>query len=141
MKISNLIKHAFLIVVALASVNAVASTDEGVASRLMPAGNVCVEGVECTTANVVASAKADKNSPEAMFKGKCNSCHGTGVGGAPIVGDADAWGPRITKGIDALYLSGLNGVPGTVMMAKGGFTALSDDEVKGIVDYMVEQSQ
>jgi len=140
MKIANLVKYVLLTVLTSAGVLAFANEDS-VESRLMPAGNVCVDGVECTTANAVASASADDNSPEALYKGKCNSCHGTGAGGAPIVGNADAWGPRIAKGTDALYASGINGVTGTMMMPKGGFSDLADEDIQGIVDYMIETSK
>ena len=140
MKIANLVKYVLLTVLTSAGVLAFANEDS-VESRLMPAGNVCVEGIECATANAVASASSDDNSPEALFKGKCNSCHGTGAGGAPIVGNVGAWASRIAKGTDALYASGLNGVAGTMMMAKGGFSDLTDEDVKGIVDYMIETSK
>ena len=78
---------------------------------------------------------------EATYNSACVACHASGAGGAPIVGDADAWAPRIAKGMDALYNSGINGVAGSSMMAKGGRADLSDEAVMAAVDYMVEQSQ
>ena len=69
------------------------------------------------------------------------ACHGAGIGGAPILGDAAGWADRIAKGNDALYDGGINGIPGTGMIAKGGCMNCSDDEVKAAVDYMVENSQ
>jgi len=141
MKIANLVKYALLTVLAPVGVSASANQETLIESRLVPFGNVCVEGIECTTAVTVATASSDDNSPEALFKGKCNSCHGTGAGGAPIVGNVDVWAPRIAKGTDALYASGLNGVAGTIMLAKGGFPDLTDEDVKGIVDYMIETSK
>jgi cytochrome c5 len=41
----------------------------------------------------------------------------------------------------ALYDSGVNGVPGTSMMAKGGCMSCSDEEINGAVDFMVAGSQ
>ena len=77
------------------------------------------------------------------YESKCAACHGFGVAGAPKFGDAAAWTDRIAKGNDALYTNAIKGYTGEagVMPAKGGFVALSDDEVKAIVDYMVENSQ
>ena len=65
------------------------------------------------------------------------------MGVEPIVGDVDAWTPRIAKGIDVLYdhaINGFNGEAG-IMIAKGGRTDLSDEEVRLAVDYMVAESQ
>ena len=69
------------------------------------------------------------------------ACHATGAAGAPMVGDADAWAPRVAKGIDALYASGVNGVAGTGMIARGGCGDCSDEEIHAAVDYMVNNSQ
>ncbi|MEY3007213.1 MAG: hypothetical protein RI942_1555, partial [Pseudomonadota bacterium] len=55
--------------------------------------------------------------------------------------DAGAWAPRIAKGMDALYASGINGVAGTSMMAKGGCMSCSDAEIEAAVDYMVASSK
>ena len=57
------------------------------------------------------------------------------------VADAAAWADRIAKGPEALYDSGVNGVPGTGMIAKGGCMACSDEEVNAAVDFMVAGSQ
>ncbi|GJM14290.1 MAG: hypothetical protein DHS20C12_26930 [Pseudohongiella sp.] len=44
----------------------------------------------------------------------CALCHVSGVAGAPIVGNADEWGPRLGKGEEELMRSvidGLNSMP------------------------------
>jgi cytochrome c5 len=93
----------------------------------------------------VASSAAAGAAPavdgEATYNGACMACHSTGAGGAPMVGNEEAWAPRIAKGMDALYNSGLNGVAGGAMLAKGGRADLSDAAVKAAVDYMVSNSQ
>ena len=81
---------------------------------------------------------------EKVYKSLCFSCHDMGVAGAPKLGDKQDWGPRIAKGMDALYTSSLKGkndVPGKIMPAKGGNPALSDDEVKAAVDYMASKGK
>jgi cytochrome c5 len=81
---------------------------------------------------------------KATYDSVCSACHNPAVAPtmkSPGLGDKDAWAPRIAKGMDALYASGINGVPGTAMVAKGGNPNLSDDDVKAAVDYMVEQSK
>lgn len=85
------------------------------------------------------SAQADLGST--TYKQACFSCHGTGAGGAPKIGDKAAWKPRIAKGIDTLYQAGLNGIPDTAMIPRGGLAQLPDDAVKAAVDFMVKNSQ
>lgn len=88
------------------------------------------------TAVEVAAADIDGS---AIYNQGCNACHMSGVAGAPMVGDAAAWTPRIAQGNDTLYAHAINGW--NAMPAKGGFSYLSDDQVKAAVDYMVAESQ
>jgi cytochrome c5 len=95
------------------------------------------------TADAASSAATETAAidGEAIYNQACMACHASGVGGAPVVGDIDSWSPRIAKGIEALHNSGINGVSGTAMMAKGGRADLSDQQVMAAVDYMVGASQ
>ena len=65
----------------------------------------------------------------------CASCHATGIGGAPKVGDHAAWGLRIAQGKQTLYRHSLAGKGG--MPARGG-TPWPDATIRLAVDYMVE---
>ena len=58
-----------------------------------------------------------------------------------MLGDVAAWADRIAKGTEVLYDSGVNGVAGTGMIAKGGCMDCSDEEIYAAVDYMIEGSQ
>lgn len=91
----------------------------------------------------VADAAADGGKGAELFKKTCAMCHQTGVAGAPKLGDKADWGPRIAQGQDTLYKHAIEGFNGTkgAMPAKGGNPALSDDEMKLIVDFMVAKSQ
>lgn len=124
---------------------ALAKTEEqraAIAERIKPHGEVCVEGdSSCGSAVATASADAGPRSGEAVYNAACMACHSTGAGGAPKVGDVAAWADRIAKGKDALHQSGLNGVAGTGMIARGGCMNCADEEIIAAVDYMVEQSQ
>jgi cytochrome c5 len=142
-KIKAGLKGGLVVVAALASLAAYALTEKqevAVTERLEPAGKVCVQGdADCGTVATVASS--GPKSGEDVFNASCMACHSTGAGGAPKVGDAAAWADRIVKGNDVLYSSGINGLPGTSMMAKGGCMSCSDEEVQAAVDFMVENSQ
>lgn len=91
----------------------------------------------------VADTAADGGKGAELFKKTCAMCHQTGVAGAPKLGDKADWGPRIAQGQETLYkhaIEGFNGAKGA-MPAKGGNPALSDDEMKVIVDFMIAKSQ
>ncbi|WP_292656664.1 c-type cytochrome [Nitratifractor sp.] len=75
----------------------------------------------------------------AAYKASCAGCHDSGAAGAPIVGHKDEWVDRIKEGEKTLYehaIKGFNGMP-----PKGGNMSLKDDQVKAIVDYMVNKSK
>ncbi|HBZ49174.1 MAG TPA: cytochrome c5 family protein [Halieaceae bacterium] len=109
-------------------------------ARIAPVGEVCLLG-DSSCGGAVAVANAAPRSGEEVYNSACMACHVSGAGGAPIVGDIAAWQPRIAAGMAALYDSGVNGVPGTSMMAKGGCMSCSDEEINGAVDFMVAGSQ
>lgn len=90
-----------------------------------------------------AATEADLAQGKTIYEGKCQACHATGAAGAPKNGDKANWAPRIAQGNDLLYQHAIEGFKGAVgyMPPKGGFTALTDDEVKAAVDYMVSQNQ
>lgn len=74
----------------------------------------------------------------------CQVCHGTGLAGAPRIGDRAAWGPRIQQGLPILVdhaLNGFAGPAGTEMPARGGNPQLDDMAVGLAVRYMVAAAQ
>ncbi|MDA8446192.1 c-type cytochrome [Paracidovorax valerianellae] len=79
----------------------------------------------------------DANRPlrpgEEVFKGQCAACHATGAAGAPKLGDAAAWGPRIKTGFEALVHSAL---AGKGAMAPQGGGEFNDTEIARGVAYM-----
>lgn len=81
---------------------------------------------------------------QAVYDRQCIACHGTGLPAVPQLGAADDWSSRIALGIEVLYdraINGYTGDSGMAMPAKGGNAALSDDEVRAAVDYMVNNSR
>ena len=90
-----------------------------------------------------ATAAADGGKGAEVFKKTCVMCHQTGVAGAPKIGDKADWGPRIAQGKDVLYKHAIEGFTGQkgAMPAKGTNPALSDDEIKATVDYMVSKAE
>jgi cytochrome c5 len=70
----------------------------------------------------------------------CAICHAAGLANAPKFGFSEDWAARIAKGRDVLYQSSINGLP-PAMPAKGMCFSCSDDDLKALVDYMLENSQ
>lgn len=116
-----------------------------IADRIRPLGEVYLPGEELqATGPVVEAAAAPEPVAEVLsgpqvYNSACIACHGTGVAGAPMVGDTDAWTPRIAQGADILNDHAINGFG--LMIAKGGRNDLSDDDVTKAVTYMVDESQ
>ena len=111
-----------------------------ITERIKPVGEVCMQG-DSSCGGVAVAANAGPRSGEDVYNAACMACHSTGAAGAPKLGDAAAWADRIAKGTDVLYDSGINGLAGTGMIAKGGCMNCSDEEVNAAVDYMVTGSQ
>lgn len=87
-------------------------------------------------------AAAPLTGPQ-VYRQVCIACHAPpGVGGAPPLGSAEAWAPRIAQGIDTLISHALTGFTGKtgVMPRKGERPDLSDAEIASAVRYMVEQA-
>jgi len=76
---------------------------------------------------------------EQVVQGACLSCHGTGVAGAPKIGDKAAWAPRIAQGDEALLTNAIQGL--RAMPPRGACMNCTDADLKAAVDYMVSQSE
>jgi cytochrome c5 len=142
--VTNRIAASVLALFLSAGALAVDLTDEqraAIEERIKPVGEICLEGDSSCGGPAVAAAASGPRSGEEVYQAACLACHDSGVAGAPRLGDAAGWADRIAKGMDALYASGVNGVPGTGMMAKGGCMNCSDEEVHAAVDYMVQSVQ
>jgi len=134
----NLIKKILVAqaaVVALWAVSAQAATNDDIAARLKPVGEVCVQGEECAAAGAGAAAAAGGAARSgADVVGKfCNACHGSGLLNSPKVGDTAAWKARADAagGLDTLLQHGFNAMP-----PKGTCADCSDDELKAAIEHM-----
>jgi cytochrome c5 len=101
---------------------------EAVAERIAPVGKVEIKD---------ASDLSTLKTGEQVFAAQCTTCHAAGLVGAPKVGDAGAWGPRIKTGFDALVHSALAGKGQMGAQGGGDFTDL---EVARAVVFMANKS-
>lgn len=90
-----------------------------------------------------AAPAGDLAKGEEVYRKTCVMCHGSGAAGAPKIGDKADWGPRVAQGKATLYEHATKGFTGSkgAMPPKGGNPALSDDDIKAGVDYMVSKAQ
>jgi cytochrome c5 len=105
-----------------------AMTPESIEARIRP-----VAGFQLAAAGGAKALRA----AEDVYKGQCAACHDSGAAGAPKLGDAAAWAPRIKTGYDALLNSALKGKG--AMAAQGG-GEYSDAEIGRAVVYMANKS-
>lgn len=112
-----------------ASKNNPALSDEAIAKRLKPAGEVEV---------VDASApKVDKSGKE-VVEAVCGACHTSGALNAPKIGDKAAWGKLAAENLPRLKQNAIKGI--RQMPARGGSPDLSDIEIERAIVYMADQS-
>lgn len=87
----------------------------------------------------IARAEAPAANGEDVVKKSCAMCHQTPGMGAPLIGNKADWADRIAKGKPKLYENAIKGFQGSkgFMPAKGANPALTDDDVRAAVDFMV----
>ena len=120
-----------------------------VLSRIAPVGEVYLSGEQIGETAPTIMVDPDPEPVATMMTGPqtyntaCNACHGTGAGGAPVLGDATAWADRMTQGVDVMKEHAIKGFHGATgfMPAKGGNPTLTDGEVADAVDYMIGELQ
>jgi cytochrome c5 len=135
----NLIKKmlaAPAAVLALWAVTAQATTDEAIAERLKPVGEVCIMGEECKGVGAVAVAAGGARSTDDIITKHCSACHATGVLNAPKIGDTAAWKERADHqgGLDGILAKAISGI--NAMPPKGTCADCSDDELRDAIKKM-----
>lgn len=117
---------------------------DAVKSRVEPIARIAVAGQDFIDEGAetieIETVREVMTGPQ-VYNQACVACHGSGLAGAPMTGDSDAWSARVAQGNDTLYGHAINGYQGEAgyMPAKGGLTILSDEEVIVTVQYMLEQ--
>ena len=71
-----------------------------------------------------------------VYAKNCSVCHSAMQ---PKLGDKKAWESLVGKGVDALAASVIKGKG--AMPPKGGKPALTEDDIKSSVEYMISQAK
>ncbi|MEO6228036.1 MAG: c-type cytochrome [Thermomonas sp.] len=129
------------------------AAEQRVLNRIAPVGEVYAgatgAAAQADAMKVAASAAASQVAyggtmdGSVVFGNLCTGCHTSGAGGAPKL-EAAGIGARVaSQGIDMLIKNAISGYTGSVgvMPPKGGNPALTDDQVKATVEWMVSQSK
>lgn len=125
-----------------------------VAERIAPVGAVYAGNTGRAAMQAAAEASAKAAASQVAYGGTtdgktiygnlCTSCHTAGIAGAPKLGNKAMWAPRIAQGLDTLVkhaIEGYHGPDGNYMPAKGGNPALTDEQVKAAVTWIVGQAK
>ncbi|GAB5346752.1 cytochrome c5 family protein [Pseudomonas fluorescens] len=117
-------------VLALWAVSAQAATNDEIAKRLEPVGQVCVQGQECKGMEVAVAVGGGggAKTPDEVIAKHCNACHGSGLLNAPKIGDTAAWKERLGH-VDAVLAElkiedPQKGTKGLAQVAKHGLNAM-----------------
>jgi cytochrome c5 len=81
-----------------------------------------------------AKDMAAERSGKQVVDAQCSKCHATGKGGAPKIGDREAWAPRLKQGMDTLVMSAIRGHGS--MPPRGDKADLTDGEIRNAINYM-----
>lgn len=113
-----------------------AGTYADVEERTAPFGKLCLKGEQCGAAEAAATpVAATALSGGDVYDRFCHTCHGTGLNEAPKIGDAEAWAPRLAKGMDTLLQTTRTGL--NLMPMMGLCMSCSDAELQAAIDYMI----
>lgn len=141
-KIISVFIISFIIAAFAGDAAATHLSKKSVDKRIKPSFSVYVEGDKIPqVANELPKPPkpAGPRTSEDVYNTYCAACHGTGVAGAPKLGDVAAWSERLSDGIDHVYSEAING--SGMMPARGTCSDCSDDEIKKTVDYILAKSK
>lgn len=124
-----------------------ANEPNSIENRIKPIGQVRLAGEPAPAAKdnannntaAVATPAAEQSPGERVYSSACLACHSTGAAGAPKLGDTAAWTPRSAQGMAVLLNHALNGF--NAMPARGGNAALTDDDIKAAIGFMLAQAK
>ena len=111
--------------------------DSAALERIKPIGEVRIDNSVSVASSI--SLEQSERSGKEIYTAKCQSCHTSGVMGAPKYASLEDWAPRIDLGIDNLTKSAIAGKGG--MPARGTCMDCSDNEIKLTVQYMTDSTK
>jgi len=121
-----------------AKVPVVAARGDGKAAAAAAAPAQAAPAAATGPGGATAAATAQQDAGAGVYARACAACHTSGVAGAPKLGDATAWAPKLKAGLATLQSNAIRGKG--AMPPKGGNAALPDADVRAAVAYMVDRA-
>ncbi|XOV85564.1 MAG: c-type cytochrome [bacterium] len=125
--------HTFLALLGFVCAVAGCSEDPSQGSPAAPGTSVAVTTDLGSTESVESPDTLTVRQMQ-MWAASCAQCHVDGNAGAPIVGIAEHWQPRLAQGMETLLrhtLEGLNSMP-----PLGYCMACEQDDFRAMIDFM-----
>ena len=123
------------VAVAAAGDSVPAGTVADIEERTRPFGELCLEGDDCggvqAPAPVIVAA-AGRSGAE-VYAVHCHVCHEGGLNDAPKIGDAEAWQPRLEKGMEELLRTTKEGL--NLMPPMGTCMTCTDAELRAAIEH------
>lgn len=95
-------------------------------------------GEEAAPEPVAALVPADAALAQ-LYAGTCQQCHANPAAGAPLAGDAQAWAPRLAKGMDTLLDHSINGFQ--AMPPLGLCMQCGEEDFRALIEFMAAVPQ
>ena len=112
-------------------------SEAAIAERITPVGDVYLDGkIAIASEPTVSAEPAGPRGGEQIYNTYCVACHGTGVLGAPMKGDAAAWQPRIAQGSETMLRHAINGY--NSMPANGTCGDCTDDDIASTIAFLTK---
>ena len=110
--------------------------DSATLERIKPVGEVSVDSAIAVAST--GTSNQTERTGEQVYN-KCQSCHDSGIMGAPKFGSIEDWAPRIERGIDDLLMVAIAGKGG--MPPKGACMDCSNNELKSAIQFMIDSAK
>ena len=113
-----------------------AGTVADIEERTRPFGELCLEGDDCggVQASAPVIVQASGRSGAEVYTLRCHVCHDSGLNDAPKLGDAEAWQPRLEKGMEELLRTTKEGL--NLMPPMGTCVTCTDTELRAAIEHM-----
>ena len=92
---------------------------------------------------LLALLTACSSAGESLYTANCSGCHDTGRANTPPFSNTTYWQQRRALPYDQLLQHSIQGYTGSygIHPPRGGYPAMTDEEVKLAMDYLLERSQ
>lgn len=138
--INHLIKNSFVILCLSFSPYLYADfldqSAEAIEARIAPIGKVRIAS-QPTFSQTLLTNNVQTHLGKALFANHCILCHGSGIAGAPRLGNKKDWELRSKKKLSLLLKHVKNGY--RAMPPKGACLECSSDDLKAAIHYMLNE--